>query len=245
MMRRTTAVALALAVLPALAAAQQPDTRPPRSVTANAYATVQREPDRAVLMLAVESQAESAQDAARANAELMTRVIAAVQRAGIAEQRIRTVSYDLQPIYSQPPREPEPMQEYRPQIIGYRAMNMVRVEVDDVQGTGRVIDTALEAGANRVDGIAFELRDSDAAYNEALGRAVEKARAQAAAAARAAGQQLGQPLSIQVGGAMPVPPPAPMYRAAMDVAQAAATPIQGGTLEIGASVTITWELIGG
>jgi len=243
-MRRTTLAALLLLAAPAIAAAQQPQERPPRSVTVSANASVHRAPDRAIVMLAVESEAESAQDAGRQNAERMTQVIAALRSAGVPDARIRTVSYNLQPVYSQPPREPR-TEEWQQRIVGYRAINMVRVEVDDVQRTGGVIDAALNAGANRVAGTSFELRDSDAAYNEALQQAVRKAQAQAAAAAQAAGQQLGQPLSIQAGGF--APPPMPMYRAAaasMD-AMAVSTPVEGGELEISASVTITYELIGG
>ncbi len=107
------------------------------------------------------------------------------------------------------------------------------------------MENARQAGANRIDGVHFELRDQDGAFAEALQQAVAKARAQASAAASAAGQQLGQPVTMHVGTMMPYPQP--MYRSAvMDMAAPAApTPIQGGVLEIGASVTITYELIGG
>lgn len=242
---RAMMAALMLAIIPGMGAAQAPGELDRRTVTVSAQASVQREPDRAVVMVAVESQAESAQDAARANADLMTRVLAALRQAGVPERQIRTVNYDLQPVYSQPdPREPRAMEPWEPRIIGYRAHNMVRVEVDEVASVGGVIDAALEAGANRIDGVHFDLRDQDSAYHEALQQAVAKARAQASAAATAAGQQLGQPLTIHTSPMMPYPQP--MYRSAvMEMAPAAPTPIQGGTLEIGASVTITYELLGG
>jgi uncharacterized protein len=245
MMNRAMAWALALTVLPLAVGAQQPDGDDPRTVTVNAMASVEREPDRAVLMLAVESQAQSAQQAAQTNAELMTRVLGAVRDAGIPDRQIRTVNYDLQPVYAQhDPREPRPMEPQEPRIVGYRAINMVRVEVDGVSRVGGVIDAALAAGANRVDGIHFALQDQDAAFAEALRAAVAKARSQAEAVAQAAGQQLGQPLNIQVGGGMPMPP-MPMYRGvAMDM-QAASTPVQGGVLDVSASVTIVYELVGG
>jgi uncharacterized protein YggE len=175
----------------------------------------------------------------------MARVLAALRQAGVPDTQIRTVSYDLQPVYSQPdPREPRGMEPWQPEIVGYRAHNMVRVEVDEVAGVGGVIDAALAAGANRIDGVHFDLRDQESAYHEALQEAVARARAQASAAATAAGQQLGQPLTIHTSPMMPYPQP--MYRGAvMEMAAAAPTPIQAGTLEIGASVTITYELIGG
>lgn len=242
---RVTITALMLALAPASLMAQQTTEREPRTISVSAQATVEREPDRAIIMIAVESQAETAQAAASANADLMTRVIAAIREAGVPERQIRTVSYDLQPVYSQPdPREPRPANEnWEPRIVAYRSHNMVRVEVDGVANVGGVIDASLGAGANRIDGIQFDLQDRESAENEALQEAVAKARATASAAAQAAGQQLGQPLSINVGSSGR-PMPTPMYRAAaMDMAQS--TPIQGGTLEIGASVTITYELIGG
>lgn len=242
---RMIATALLLAAVPVTAAAQ--DLTPNRrTVTVSTQASVTREPDRAVVMLAVESQAASAEEAAAANAELMTRVLAALRDAGIPDRQIRTVSYALHPVYSQPDQRRMQQEPFEPTIIGYRAMNMVRVEVDDISATGTIIDAALGAGANRVDGVSFELRNGDTAYNEALGNAIRKARAQADAAAQAAGQTLGQPLNIAVGGGY-MPPPAPvMYREAVMAASAdMRTPMQPGTLEVHASVTITYELTGG
>ena len=242
---RMIATALLLAVVPVAAAAQ--DLTPNRrTVTVSTQASVTREPDRAVIMLAVESQAETAEEAAATNAELMTRVLAAVREAGIPERQIRTTSYALHPVYSQPNHREMGPEPFEPTIIGYRAMNMVRVEVDDIPATGGVIDAALNAGANRVDGVSFELRNGDTAYNEALGNAIRKARAQADAAAQAAGQTIGPPLNIAVGGGY-MPPPAPMmYREAVMAAGAdMRTPVQPGTLEVHASVTITYELLGG
>ena len=243
-MMKTSLLALGVALLPGTLAAQQPTDSGPRTITVSANATVQREPDRATVMLAVESQAESAQAAAAANAGLMERVLGAVRAAGVPDGQIRTVGYDLQPVYARIP-EPRPGEIQEPRIVGYRAVNTVRVEVDGIPRVGGIIDAALEAGANRVDGVYFELRDRDAAFAEALQRAVEKARAQAEVAARAAGQQLGEPRHIALGGEyMPPPQPMPMYRReAMDAAMAS-TPVQAGTLDIGATVTITYELIG-
>jgi uncharacterized protein YggE len=243
-MMKTSLLALGIALLPGTLAAQQPTDSGPRTITVSANATVQREPDRATVMLAVESQAESAQAAAAANAGLMERVLGAVRAAGVPDGQIRTVGYDLQPVYARIP-EPRPGEVQEPRVVGYRAVNTVRVEVDGIPRVGGIIDAALEAGANRVDGVYFELRDRDAAFADALQQAVEKARAQAEVAARAAGQQLGEPRHIALGGEyMPPPQPMPMYRRDAMEAAMASTPVQGGTLDIGATVTITYELIG-
>jgi uncharacterized protein YggE len=229
--------ALALAV-PAVGSAQQQTQPTERTVTVNANATVEREPEQAVILLAVESPAATAQLAARTNATKMDALVAALRRLGISGPNIRTVSYQLQPQYANERTQPQGP----PRILGYRAINMVQVTVDTVARTGGVVDAAIAAGANRVAGLSFELKDPQLARNEALRLAVARARGEAEAMAEAAGQRLGPPLTISTGGYA-----VPRYARAMDMvsmeaAQAAPTPIEPGTLSVQANVTIVYKL---
>lgn len=236
MMRR---IALILLLIPATAVAQQPTADEPRTLTVVGTGTVEREPERAVVMLAVESEAPTAREASQANAELMDAVIAAIRDADIPEGDVRTVSYQLNPVYRRPPTE----QGGTPEIGSYRAVNMVQVTVDDLDRLGRVIDTAIAAGANRVASLSFQLRDHDSARRAALEEAVANARAEAEAVASASDQRLGEPLSISTSMSRPIPPPRPM---AMDMVQARAevdTPIETGSLTVTATVNIVYELV--
>lgn len=239
-MKRVIVAGLLIA-LPQIAAAQQTERPPERTVNVQATATVEREPDRAVVLLAVESTAGTAREAAQANATRMDAVIAAIKRAGIPDNSIRTVSYDLQPQYARPDRDNPNLE---PRIVGYRASNMVQVTIDDVTRTGPVIDVAIQAGANRVAALNFELKDPESARREALRLAVARARADAEAIAEAAGQVLGPPLTINTSEWQPVPKYAPrameMMRA--DALQQAPTPVEAGTLSVSAMVMITYRL---
>ena len=236
------AIAAAL-LLPACAArAQQPETTPPareRTITVTGTGAVDRTPDQAVIMLAIENTAPTAQAAAESNAQSMERLIAALRRLGFGEDRVRTVSYQLHPEYAR--NEPRTNLE-EPRIIGYRAMNMVRVTVDDIKRVGEVIDAALAAGANRVTGLHFQLRDPHAARHEALAMAVDRARAEAEVLARALGQTLGPVLSISTTGMIPPPMPVAMDRAEA-LAFRATTPIEPGTMRVEATVTAVYRLL--
>jgi uncharacterized protein YggE len=235
-------LAMAL-VVPVTGVAQTTPPQPPeRTVTVSATAEVEREPERAVILLAVESPAANAQQAANANATKMDALVAALRRLGISGPKIRTVSYELQPQYAS--ERPQPGERQGPpRITGYRAINMVQVTVDTVARAGGVIDAAIAAGANRVAGLSFELRDPQAARNEALRLAVTRARSEAEVMADAAGQRLGVPLNITTGGYA-----VPKYARAMDMmmeaqqAPAPPTPIEAGTLTIHANVTIVYKL---
>jgi uncharacterized protein YggE len=227
---------LGLVFLPFTAAAQQPPAEQPRTLSVTGVGTVEREPEKAVVTLAVESEASTARDASERNAELMVAVVAAVRGAGIPERDIRTISYQLVPVYGRPPQDGTP-----PRIAGYRAMNMVLVNVDSIGRVGRVIDAAIGAGANRVANLSFELRDFETARNQALERAVTAARREAEAVAAAAGQRLGEPLNITTSTMYPEPRPM-MMDAIMARQAAVETPIEAGTLTVRATVNIVYKL---
>ena len=236
-------VALALAV-PGVAAAQQVPTPPERTVTVTAVATVEREPERARLLLAVESTGTTAEQASQANAAKMDALVAALRRLGISGPLVRTVSYQLTPQYARDPRAQPVEQQGPPRIVGYRALNMVQVTIENVARVGAIIDAAIQAGANRVAGLDFELKDPQSARLEALRLAVAKARGEAEAMAQAAGQRLGPPLNITTHGFIEPRAMRMQEGAVMDMMQAVPTPIEPGTLQVTANVTVTFRLEG-
>jgi uncharacterized protein YggE len=240
-MRRYTAILLGLvvsacssAVVPASAQNPPPEPASPvRTLDVSAQAAVSRTPDRAVVWLGVETTARTARAATAANADAMTAVMAALTSLGIPEGSIRTESIGLSPRYDRGPNTDEPI------ITGYQAANRVSVRLDDIDRLGAVVDAAIEAGANRVQGIQFEIGDPEAAYHEALEQAVAKARAQAEVLARAMGETLGPALHVSTGGA-----PSPMSQGPMPglLRAEAATPVSPGEMQVRATVHITYRL---
>lgn len=232
---------LALLIVPAGVQAQQQPTEQPRTLSVSAQGTIEREPEQGVVVLAVESEAQTARAAADANATRMTQLIAALRRTGVPDRHIRTLSYELRPEYSRDtPRSDQP-----PRIVAYRAINMVQVTVDTVARVGSLIDTAIGSGANRVANIGFRLRDTHAAHLEAVAIAMRNARREAEAVAEAAGERLGPPLNINTGGYHVPPPPMPMYaRGDMMQEAAAATPVESGLLTVTATVNVVYTLLG-
>jgi uncharacterized protein YggE len=215
---------------------------PPTRIVVSALGTASRAPEQAVVNLAIETAARTAQAAAEQNAETMERIVAALRRLDIPEDQIRTTAYNMYPEYRHwDGRDPE-MANRQPEIIGYRVMNQVMVTVDGAARAGAVIDAALGAGANRVDGLGFQLRDTEAVRADALREAMQKARAEAQLLADAAGLTLGPPIEISTSyGYMPPMPPMPMYARDMAQAGAAPTPVQPGSVEVQANVNIVYS----
>lgn len=193
-------------------------------------------PDRAAVAFAVETRAGDAGPAAQANADAMDAVLSALRAGGFEGLELETFGYSLRPEYSvnnnQRTRE----------IVAYTTLNNVRATVEDVDLVGRVIDTAIGAGANRVAGISFFASDTDVARSEAMAAAVRDATAEARVIAESLGYALGPPLEVNGGAQRPIP--VDMVESglrAMSV-QAAPTPIEAGNQTVTASVTIKFAL---
>ncbi|GAC1663889.1 MAG: hypothetical protein PVS2B3_17290 [Steroidobacteraceae bacterium] len=147
------------------------------------------------------------------------------------------MSYAVNPNYQYHPNGAEPT------ISGYAASNTVQVTLDDLARIGGVIDAATGSGANHVQGIQFTLRDQDAVRARALREAATRARAEAEVLAAALGLKVVRVLSVEELSPRSVPvrynaAPRAMAGAVADVA----TPVEAGTLDITADVTLTVEV---
>ena len=215
-MRAAVLVSLLLALAGA-AAAQEP----PRQITVTGAAEADAVPDLATVSAGVDTRAETAAAALAANSETMTAIFAALDAAGIERRDVQTSQLSLNPVF-EPYREEA---EAPPAVVAYEASNMVTVRVRAIDGLGTVIDALAKAGANRLNGVGFEVADPKPHLDTAREKAVADARARAELYARAAGVTLGPVVSIRETVEMPGPI---MMRAE---AASAAPPIAAGTVD--------------
>jgi uncharacterized protein YggE len=189
-------------------------------------------PDVARLAVGVTTQDRTASDAATKNAEQAAAVIAALRALLGATADIRTVSYTLGPVYQYPPGG-------QAQLVGFSANNIVEAAVTDLALIGRVIDAAIQAGANRVESLRMGLKDEDPTRAQALRLAGQRARAKAEAIAGGAGVRLGAVVSAEEG--YQVRPVSPTDRGGI-AAAATTTPVEPGNLDVRATVTLEFEI---
>jgi uncharacterized protein YggE len=216
------AVAVAGVAQPHLA--RSADTAPAgRTIVVTGDGVATTVPDRASFQFGVTANASDAKTALARDAAAATAVIAALKRAGVAASDIQTSGVSLSPQTSSDGTR----------IVGYGASNTADVSLP-IANAGAVVDAAVGAGANGVSGPGLTVSDQSSLYREALQQAVADAQTKAQALAAAAGLQLGAVQSIEEGGAAPVP--LPSMRAAIP----SGTPIEPGTQDVTASVTVTY-----
>ena len=164
----------------------------------------------------------------------MDKVIAAIKSTGVKTDDIKTVNYSIYPKY-----------DYNKEtgasaIVGYTVNNSVYVTVRDLAKTGNIIDAAADSGVNVSSNISFDLSSYEQYYNDALKNAVLAAKKKAGTVADALGVTLKAPITVSEGGGY-----SPLRNYATYDMKAertgAATPIQPGSLEITANVSIVYE----
>ena len=248
-MRRLAILALCLtcAAGPAFAQDGQPERRPvpAPTISVTGEGRVGADPDLAVVRLGFSAQAAEAAAVQSQVNERMQKVIDAVKEI-VPRDQIQTSGLNLYPVYSEPrPIRGDDPQPAEPKIVGYRSDMSVVVRVKELARVGDVIDAGLAAGANRLDGISFELENDTQARAQALQRAVRSAQEKARAMAAALDVELMGVAEAIEGGAHVI---SPMYdrAAGMEMlrAQAGGTPVEAGQIQVQANVTLRYRMSG-
>lgn len=230
-----------LLLLPLAVAAQEERTPPAPTLSVQGTGSVEVAPDEATVRLGVLVQRPTAREAQAEANRLATDILKAIQAAGVPSEDLQTTTLDLSPVFSE--QEPR-MAQKEPRVVAYRASYLVSARLENLDLVGPAIDAGLSAGANRVEGLSFGLRDDLSAREEALSRAVREARHKAEALARASGVRLGEVMEIREGSVSILPPPRPFYGQALALERAAAppTPVEQGQVQVNAEVILVYRI---
>ncbi|NYG57416.1 hypothetical protein BJ980_000339 [Nocardioides daedukensis] len=244
-------ILLAVAVLLALVAAWllgtgegQPATavmagdEKPRSIVMVGEGKTSVVPDQVSFRVTVKRQARNLDDALASSARRLDRVVGALAKHGVQEKHVTSTGLDMAPHYQRIKGE-------RPKLDGYVVTQQAQVTVPELAKAGGAITAAVEAGGTsvRVNGIALEIGDPEAAMAAARDDAVKQATAKAKRYSQAAGNTLGPVLSmaeVERRGfdlqSFPVYGTAALSGATDEVS------IHAGESEVAVRLKVTWEL---
>ena len=147
---------LAACVAPPLANAHPAgDVAPPRVLVVEGSGEAAARADMATIRLGVRSFAPSAAAAMSETNRKAAATLKSLGKAGVADRDITTTGLSLNARYDYGQNRQEP------RISGYEAANNVTVRLRDIDKVGATLDTALNAGANQMNGINFPLTHKD------------------------------------------------------------------------------------
>lgn len=178
-------------------------------------------PDIAIIRLGVQTTGENLAQIQADNARSSQAIIQVLQRMGITE--IKTFQYSIDKVYD--------YVEGRQIDRGYSVRNILEIRTNNLDAVGTIIDASVNAGANIVDLISFDLSNREYYYQQALNMAIMNAIQKANSITMNLGLSSSPvPVKIVENTAMPF---LPVQREFV-----AATPIIPGTLNVEANVTV-------
>jgi len=122
------------------------------TLTVAGLGSVTLAPDMVSLNLGFDTIAPTAQEAVQKNTETMNKILESLKTLGLEEKEVKTSYFSVYPQYTY-----DPEGKNAPTISGYQASNNVNILTKKADRTAEIIDNAISAGANRVDGPYFSL----------------------------------------------------------------------------------------
>jgi uncharacterized protein len=204
------------------------------TVTASGEGKISGTPDQATITVASISEAKDAETAAAQSAAIQTQIVDAAKAIVGTQGSVKTTSYSLNPVYD--------FTDNKQTLRGYQVSNAITIELWNTKSVGPVIDATVKAGASSVNSISFGLRDGTALRQQAIATAAQAALRDATAAAKGLGLQVGSVRTVAVGGSSGAIP-MPMEKFSRMSAAADATPVEAGTVDVTATVSIEVQLV--
>lgn len=238
-MKTKSLIVFAVIVLALLVSACAPaasdQSRPTLSVSGSGEAFLA--PDIAYIYIGVHTERPTAAEAVAENTSQTEELIKGLTDFGIDAKDIRTTNFSIWPMDQFDPLTGRPTGEKT-----YAVDNTVYVTVRELARLGDLLDAAVQAGANTVNSVQFDVADKDEALKQARAQAVEDAKSQAESLAQAADLSLGEIQSISFVDAQPYPIFEGKGGGGGAAAEAAAVPIQPGQLTFTVTVNVTYTL---
>jgi uncharacterized protein YggE len=235
-----TLIALAAILLtacgtPAYAQTNSTSTKPPRTLAVNGAGKVYLVPDIAYISIGVHTENKDAAEAVGLNTTTSKKVADALKKLGVKPEDIQTTNFNIYP-------QQQYDQNGKLEGLIYVVDNTVYVTLRDLTKLGDLLGKVVEAGANSISGISFDVADRTKAMAEARKLAVADAQSQAKELATAAGVTLGAIQSLNTYGATA---PAPVFDGKGGggaLAMSATVPVSPGQMFIQVDVSLVYEI---
>ena len=198
---------------------------PQNSMTLTGQGQVTTIPDLAVIRLGVQQAGKDLEVIQSQNAQASQAVLNVLKQMEVKD--IKTFQYTIDKYYEQ--------ENGTPIDRGYTVRNILEIRTKEMGDVGQIIDTAVNAGANIVDLISFEVSNPNQYYEQALNLAVMNAIEKAKSIARNLEISIN-PIPIKIIENSFTPRPFQTFQREL-----AATPVIPGNITLEAMVTAEFE----
>ncbi len=160
-------------------------TTQPQGLDVSGTAKVRVKPDLVVISLGVSNSSARPGVAKTLTENAIKKVFAVMKGAGIEEAYMQTTGFSLY-LYEAFNKKP----------AGWKCTTSIDIRVKNVENASKVLEIAIDSGANQVDGVEYTIQDFGAVRAQARDEACKNAKLEAEQYAKNFGVKLGSPIYI-------------------------------------------------
>ena len=168
-----------------------------RGVKVSGEAELQVAPELAIVMLSIQARDPDLGKAQEHAGAVITRVLELADSLDIPRARVQSTQITVHPEFD--------WNEGRQQLRGYLVQRELRIELENLERLGELMERALRAGVNSVSPPELRVKDPREVHRQVLALAAEDAKHNAEALAEALGARVGAVRYI-TSGREPAPP---------------------------------------
>ena len=163
-----------------------------KGIFVSANGEIEADPDYAVVSLGVNTTEKTSAQARSKNAETVKKISEALKKQGVDEKDIQNEFLSMYPAYD--------YTSEKRTLIGYTVNNTLSVKIRNLDKLGETVNAALNAGANNLNNVYYDVNDRDAYYAKAVNKAMSSAKKKAEIIAKESGLTLGKVTSVNESG---------------------------------------------
>lgn len=175
------------------------DQYPSRTISVSGHGEVIAVPDVAVFTFDVRQESEKVEGAQSVATEKINKISELLEEAGIKEEDIKTISYNVYPQYDWVPAT-NCLNRFdcggKQELRGYEVSQSTKVKVRDITEAGELITKVGELGVSNISGLQFVIDEDKDLKEEARDLAIEDAKEKAENRAKSLGVKLGDLVSF-------------------------------------------------
>lgn len=190
-------------------------------------------PDIAYINLGLQTKDKDSKVAQEANKTTMLAIYAALEKAGVKKDDIATTNFSIYQVH-----DDSVPYDSNNRVMLFQVSNSIKITTQNLERVGELLDIAVAAGANQVNGIDFSVKDNKKYYQQALKLAMASAKDKAGTIMSTFGKTATAPVKVTELSNNASPMREESYKLANS--DMGATPVQAGDLTVTATVQVEY-----
>ena len=127
------------------------------TISVSGTSSLNVDPNKAEIYVKVVTLEKTAQESKNKNSQISQKITDALKRSGVKNNDIETSQFSIYPKYEYEEIIENNIRKPKQNLVGYESTNVLKVTTQDLEKAGKLIDVAVDNGANEIERVSFVL----------------------------------------------------------------------------------------